>query len=448
MLNSIIAQKLILLPTTTYWLAYSGGLDSHVLLHLCAEALKNTSKQLKAIHVNHSLSPNALAWQKHCEKVCENLAIPLHCVQVNAAPQSGKSPEAVARELRYQVFRDLLQPGECLLTAHHQNDQAETVLLQLLRGAGPSGLAAMPELSTFAAGHLLRPLLSFSRQELLQYAEQQYLVWIEDESNFDTTYDRNFIRHQLMPLLQQRWPAVTTTLARVATNCAEAMHLLQILAAQDGGVIIQLASSTSPPLALQRLRELDAMDATHSRSRNVIRLWLKQQNFSIPSRIRLQQLHDDFIHAKPDANPYMRWDRVEIRRYHDALYAMSPLSLLPRDSEFIWDMHDTFILPQNLGQLRATKLLGQGFILPNAASKVTVRFRRGGERCQPMGRRGSHPLKKLLQEWEVPSWQRDRIPLLYWQEQLVAVLGFCVCEPFASHAEQVGWVTTHFASDL
>ncbi|CAN5297362.1 tRNA lysidine(34) synthetase TilS [soil metagenome] len=436
MLTDFIQQKFTtLLHIHTYVLAFSGGLDSQVLLQLCASALKNTTKKLRAIHVNHGLSANALQWQSQCQAVCDQLAIPLQCVQVNAAPQPGKSPEAVARELRYQAFKELLVEDECLLTAHHQNDQAETVLLQLLRGAGPAGLAAMPELTSFAKGYLLRPLLNFTRAELLQYATQQQLDWIEDESNLNTAYDRNFIRHQILPLLEQRWPAATTTLARAAANCAEAAELLQVLGEQDGELFFSRLS-----LSLANLRQLDITDPTYSRSRNVIRTWLKQQNFAIPSRSRLQQLHHDFMTAKIDANPHMTWNGVEIRRYKDAIYAMSPLLPLEMNAQYHWNLNTTLDLPHNLGKLCGNKQRDQGFVLPDADSLVTVRFRRGGERCQPSGHKGTHTLKKLLQEWDVAPWQRDRIPLLYWRDQLVAVVGFCICEPFKVEMGKEGWM--------
>jgi len=211
-------------------IAYSGGLDSHVLLHaVAAMRAELTGCEFIAVHINHGLSEKAGQWTKHCANQCEVLNITFAHINVDAKNKTGESPEAVAREVRYQAFREFMQPGDCLLTAHHQDDQAETLLIQLLRGAGPRGLAAMPYYSDFAEGWHARPLLNFSRDELHEYAQQTFSqnqsAWIDDESNSDTRFDRNFLRHEIIPKLKARFPGMAATLSRSAGLCAEASGL-------------------------------------------------------------------------------------------------------------------------------------------------------------------------------------------------------------------------------
>ncbi len=396
----------------TYWIGYSGGLDSHVLLHLCAELRKQYPLQIKAIHVHHGLSAHASDWAMHCEKICTDLQIELVQKSIDAKALSGDSPEEIARERRYAIFAALLASQNILLTAHQQDDQAETVLLQLLRGAGPKGLAAMPVLKAFAAGFHGRPLLSIPRAELKQYAEEHGLTWIDDESNENKKYSRNFLRHAILPVLQQRWPTVTNTLARVAKNCAETQALVEDLARQDM-IACRYAKNA---LAINKLRSLDAL-----RQRQVLRAWLTESGFEIPSAVKLRQIQHDFLQAKQDKSPYIQLGSVELRRYRDVLYAMPCLAHHDATQVFSWDLSQPLVIP-SVGELRASLTDHAGLRMDT--KQVTVRFRQGGEKCYFAERRCHQSLKHLLQEWNVPPWERDRLPLLYVCETLVAVVGF------------------------
>lgn len=397
----------------TYWIGYSGGLDSHVLLHLCAELRKHYPLQFKAIHVHHGLSANAHDWAAHCAKVCADLQIEFIQEAIDAKALTGDSPENVARQRRYAVFAGLLAAQDILLTAHQQDDQAETVLVQLLRGAGPKGLAAMPALKAFAVGLHGRPLLSVSRCELKQYAEENQLIWIDDESNENENFTRNFLRHSVLPVLKQRWPTVTTTLARVAENCAEAQVIVTTMAAQD---LAMCRAETSQTLAIKKLALLDK-----ARQHQVLRAWLTELGFSLPSAVKLQHIQRDFLQASQDKSPYISWDQVEIRRYRDTLYAMHCLPQHDARQVFSWDMSQALIIP-HLGTLRATLTENAG--LRSDIQQVTVRFRQGGERCYFPARSSHQLLKHLLQQWNIPPWQRDRLPLLYVDNTLIAVTGF------------------------
>lgn len=433
-------------PAARYWVAYSGGLDSHVLLHALAHlaAAPHSAGQRKipppltgggegeggfelhAVHVDHGLQPDSEDWVRHCEKVCAELQIPLFALHLNISIDPGASLEAAARDARYQAFAVLIEDGDVLLTAHHQDDQAETVLLQLLRGAGPAGLAAMPECAAFSKSLHVRPLLNFTQEQLRVYAETHHLAWVEDHSNRDLRFDRNYLRHEITPRLRARWPSYARTLSRSATHCAEAAQLMQALAEMDSG-----APDT---LSVTALRALD-----ETRQRNVLRAWIKRLGLPLPNAAHLDRVLRDVVYAKYDSTPLVHWPGAEVRRYRDLIHAMQPLPSHNPGQILIWDTDTPLMLPNELGRLTATPIKGKGIkaalwqTLP-----VTVRFRRGGERCRPVGRKENHELKKLFQASGIPPWQRDRIPLVYLGEQLAAVADLWLCEPFQADSEEMG----------
>ena len=471
------------LPSTRrYWIGYSGGRDSSVLLHALAGLRPHLPGDLEicAVHVDHGLSPHAGAWSQHCATVCAALTIPCQILRVSAKPQSGESPEAAARAARYQAIIALLAPGDVLLTAHHQEDQAETLLLQLLRGAGPHGLAAMPAHTPLGQGWLARPLLDVTAVELANYAEQHKLSWVEDPSNFDTDFDRNYLRHNVIPNLTRQWPAVSRTLSRAAAHAAEAANLLDALADRD---MLQVQGPTPDTLSVSGLLTLD-----EARQRNVLRRWFKRLNLSVPTTVHLQHIQHDILHAAADSVPHVRWGNMgtrhhpratacsyqgaavpgnqgavapvnqgagapcnqgaaapgyqgaEARRYRDLIYAMLPLPAHDTNATLTWDMLQPLVL-HDIGMLTATSTLGEGIkVSLLAATSVTVRFRQGGERCRPAGRGHTHELRKLFQERGIPPWQRDRLPLIYIGDELAAVANLWVCEPFQATHNEPGMV--------
>ena len=408
-----------------YLVAYSGGGDSHVLLHAMATLRERLPGVLHAVHVNHGLSSRAAQWAGHCRTVCEALSVPLQIVAVDASADAGESPEAAARHARYQVFSRLMGEGDCLMTAHHRDDQAETLLLQLLRGAGPHGLAGMPACAPFSQGLHARPLLNFDRAQLADYAASHGLSWIEDPSNLDTGLRRNFIRHEILPVLASQWPAVAETLSRSAAHCAEAAHLLDGLAVDDLG---QVKGVYPRQLDIKGLSALD-----EARQRNVIRYWIKSLGFPLPRMAHLERIMKDVLQAAPDRMPRVCWEGAEIRRYRNTLHIMRPLSSFDPKTVLSWDLVTPLRLPGELGMLEATEVEGQGLDADAMRQgSITVRFRAGGESCRPAGRGHHISLKKLLQEQGLPPWERNRIPLLYVGEELAAVVGVCNCEPFAA----------------
>ncbi len=415
-----------------FCISFSGGLDSSVLLRVVT-ALRPLPNDIALIvfHVDHSLTPKSIGWSLRCESVCRELAVEYRSFRVDARPAPGESPEAAARRARYGVLEAQLEAGDYLLTAHHQDDQAETLLLQLLRGAGPRGLAAMPVLAPLGRGWIMRPLLGFTRDQLKSYAEAASLDWIEDESNFDTGFDRNFLRRKILPRLQTRWPSLAATLSRSAGLCAEAAQVLDGVAEAD----LQAAATDQPAaLCITALLGLDT-----ARLGNALVLWFRRLGLASPSQVHIERLVKEVLLAAPDSTPCLSWQGVEVRRYRDVVYAGEPLPAQSITEPLYWDTAHPLTIP-TLGVLSAEPVEGRGLarhVLETQA--VTVRFRHGGERCRPVGRQGSHPLKKLFQEKGVPFWQRQRVPLVYVGEQLAAVADFWVCEPFQAGPGEAGF---------
>jgi tRNA(Ile)-lysidine synthase len=348
-------------------------------------------------------------------------------VNIEAA---GSGLEAAARTARYAAFARHVGAGELLLQAHHADDQAETLLLRLLRGSGMAGLAAMPRRRLLdreapGGGELLRPLLAYSRAQLLDYARQHGLQWIHDDSNDDTALDRNFLRLRVLPLLAERWPGYRHTLQRSIDNAADASELLREIAAADHLAV----RAEDGSLRVDRYLELGA-----SRRPGLLGHWLGLQRLPSPSRAQLAQVLA-LCAARDDAKPCVRWPGVEIHRFRGSLYALPPLPALPATVDSEWRPDEPLQLP-GLGELRAMPVSGAGL---RADRAYRVRNRRGGERCRPVGRAHSQTLKKLLQEHAVPPWLRDRLPLIYCGDELAAVGDAWICDGFQAPADATGW---------
>lgn len=418
--------QLAIIPTT-YWVAFSGGMDSHVLLHAIATCRNTIDADLKAVYVDHGLQSESSDWAEHCKTICQQLDISLTILQVDATVSKGESPEATARTARYDALETLVSINDVMLTAQHERDQSETVFLQLLRGAGTRGLSAMPELSRLGKGHLFRPLLNVGYLDLQAYAQQHGLQWIEDPSNLESRFDRNLLRQHVLPVLRERWPSLDTTVLRVASQQAEAQQLLLELAEQDSSTLIDSKGS----LMVSGLLMLSA-----ARQRNLLRYWLEHLGMRPPSAKKLAQLQHDVLSAAEDRNPCVSWLGCEVRRYRDRLYAMPPLVNFDNYLILDWQPGKTLVLPVLPGTLLSRSVKGQGVLL---SGKATLQFRRGGERCQPAGKTSHTSLKKLFQEAGIPPWQRNRTPLVYVGNELAAVAGLCICEPFAASGEMSGF---------
>lgn len=398
--------------SAVWWIGFSGGLDSTVLLHALADL--NLPVSLRALHINHQISPNADAWQAQCADFCARYAIPFYAEQVRVE-NSGKGIEDAARAARYQVFENNLAAGDLLFTAHHANDQAETLLLRLMRGTGPRGLAAMAAQRRLGVAHLVRPLLAFSRAELEAYAQAHQLTWVEDESNNDDEYDRNFLRNQVMPLLHSRWPEFKRKWQQTAELCAQQEIMLEELAQAD----LQSAS----PMAARIGQSIDLaalLNLSKARQQNLLRYWLRSLSYSTPEQLHWQQIEQQFFAGREDAQACVSWGNVALQRFRQRLYVL-PQRLPELELQLVSSVN------AEVTRLRAD--------LPN----LHIGYRAGGERSKPAGRAHSQTLKKLLQEYGLEPWLRDRVPLVFSGDDLVAVGDLWVCAGFVAQDNEVGY---------
>ena len=409
-----------------YVVALSGGVDSMVLLHSMKQL--PLSQPIIALHINHQLSPNANIWQQHCQQVCDALRIPFFSRTVNVV-LNGSGLEDAARTARYSEFHEFLEAGDCLLSAHHQNDQAETFLLRMVRGSGPRGLSGMPLTRQLGEGYIFRPLLNFSRVSIEDYARQHDLCWVEDESNHDESLDRNFIRKQIVIPLRQRWPAILDNMIRSAKLSRESEELSRDLAAIDLFACYAREERWGYSIALPYLK-----GCSRVRQKNAVRFWIEEKELPLPGQARLEKVVDTVIHASEDSNPVVAWAGIECRRFADRLYLINSQADFAPEPGYEIAAGDFMNIP-GVGEISLSSDVGMGLRIQRD-DHLMVRFRQGGERCKPMGRQHSQTLKKLMQEYEVPSWVRDRTPLLYINNELAAVGDFWINEGFAVSSEK------------
>lgn len=388
-------------------IAFSGGLDSTVLLHLLAELSRHQRlPPLTAIHIHHGLQAVAASWPGHCRQVCQILGVPLQVIDVQVRP--GASLEQAARDARYAAFNQVLQTGEVLLTAQHRDDQAETLMFRLLRGAGVRGLAAMPSQRELGKGRLFRPLLEEPRALLERYAQEEGLSWIEDPSNKDSRFSRNYLRNHVLPMLATRWPQAVASMTRSAAHLAEAQGLLDELAVQD----LSLADTPCPwpwlDLPSLELAPLEALSA--ARQRNALRHWLGPLT-RLPDSDHWAGW-DSLRDAGPDGRPIWRLADGQLHRAEGRIWWLSGIWLQNVAGSQHWS---TASQPLHLPGNGMLQILGD---IPRGG--LHVHYRKGGE-VLDVPDRGRRDLKRLLNEKGVPVFLRGRLPLLYRGEQLLAV---------------------------
>lgn len=399
----LLKQLREILPPDTRELCvgFSGGLDSTVLLHALGEIRPEIGLAVRAIHIDHGLHPESPRWAAHGAKVCDRLGIAYQVLTVSVQT-TGEGTEAAARQARYNAFKSELNAGAVLLTAHHADDQLETVLLALARGAGVRGLASMPAIQSFGSGFLARPFLDVNREALRTWALAQHLEWIEDASNQNQSFDRNYLRAVVVPSLRNRWPAIAHAAARSAQHLGEATELLDELATHD---LAELSVNSCV-----HVRKLEALSG--ARRRNVLRVWLRNHGARAPSTGKLASIEHDILHAAYDRTPCIECDGVFARRHRDLLYCTKSIPRAP-ENELTWDP----LQPLALSELGA--LVAHFDERPRASDRWTVRFREGGESVA--ARTHHQKLKHLLQEQNVLPWWRSAIPLIYRAEELIAV---------------------------
>lgn len=405
-------------------------MDSVVLLHLLHTLVPRFNWRLSALHVHHGISPNADAWAKFCTDLCDRYELDLRIERVNITPlRADLGIEAAARKLRQAAFSR--QSCDYVALAHHADDQAETLLLQLLRGAGIKGVAAMPLIKADATGGpaILRPLLDSSRRSLLDYAQHHDLQWVEDESNADESYSRNFVRHRLLPLLECRFPAYRETLSRSAQHFAEAEGILEEVAQRDAQDYL-----SGNALAVSRLRSL-----SRPRAKNLLRYFLSVRGASMPHAAQLDDLLKQLCEAREDAAVCLEFGESQVRRYQDMVYVLSPPAQCDQDPVIVWDGESELKWPLLSMVITFSHLQGRGISYTKLQrAPVTLRVRGGSEFLRPAPRAATRSLKNLLQEHKVPPWMRGRIPLLYCGEELVSVLGVATASDYQATESEAG----------
>ncbi|MBJ90504.1 MAG: tRNA lysidine(34) synthetase TilS [Woeseia sp.] len=407
-------------PAARWLVAYSGGIDSTVLLHALAKG--NHNIPILAIHIDHGLDPSSEAWAVHCKNFGSNLDIEVevHKVSIPDNPEDGL--EAAARRARYNALSTYVQDGDCVLSAHQENDQAETILMNLMRRSGLAGLAGIGARQTFGRGMLLRPLLGVRRDELEAYAAKHRLTWIEDPSNANNRFDRNFVRAKVLPILEGRWPAAAGSIRQSAEYAGEANELLKDLADID----IQTCGSE------QKLWVGEMAKLSSSRQRNLLRHVIRLRGLpSLPAK-QLFQVVNEVINARNDKQPAVKWAGGIIRRYRGYIYILeTEIDEVPPPETMLQLGGPPIMLGAGRGTIVLSNSDELGLDPKIIRDGLFVSYRKGGEkiRVEAGGRR--RELKKLFQEEGVFPWMRSIVPLLYTGDTLVAVGDLWVSSDYA-----------------
>ena len=425
------AERVAALPADAHvCVGLSGGLDSVVLLHLFAEHPGAARRKVTALHVHHGLSPNADTWVKFCERFCANHGVPLTVERVRVNPDATGGVEAAARMARYAAYA--ARPEPFIALAHHLDDQAETVLFQMLRGTGLKGIAAMPELRPLIGGkQVFRPLLRQPRAALRAFAEANAMRWIEDESNAKTLYDRNFLRLEVGPRLDERFPGWQEALARFARHAAAAGELLDALAVADG-----VPARPGEPLPLRE-------ELTAERRANALRAWLARNAVAMPSEARLAEMARQLWEARDDARVRIDHGGVAIVRHRGAAQVERGLAsalggAVAQAWQVPWRREPDVELGDERGAVHFEAATGEGIRAALASGEWNFRPRSGGETIRLGEDRPTRTLKNLLQERDVPMWQRDNLPLLFHGDRLVWVPGVGIAAEYACRAGEPG----------
>lgn len=419
MLTTLTQQRENYFPAhTDFLIGLSGGVDSVVLLHLFSQ---QPDLNIRAIHIHHGLSPNANHWATFCQDYCQKLAIPLITRQIKVIGKQGL--EANARQARYQAISELIRPNEIFVTAHHLDDQAETFFLALKRGSGVQGLSAMQAVGYWQKMTIFRPLLTISKNDLLDYATQHGLSWVNDESNNDDRFDRNFLRNRVLPELNQRFAQFNQMVARSAQHCADQQRLIEELLNDELNARLG---------AQQQLNIHGFVQFSSLKQQQLIRLWLAKNHLPMPSQAQLQALINELIFANADKQPQIKLGEKCIRRYRQEIFILPEAECLTETIVYpiTLEQGQQITLPQHSLHRSATELLfckksgeTQRLQLPLELQNepLSIQFNVRG-RVKEYGKDHREEMKKIWQKYAVPQWERAQTPLIFWQDQLLAVL--------------------------
>lgn len=413
-----------------YWIACSGGMDSSVLLHLFYLNSPRLKQPVEVVYVDHRLQQQSKEWGSFCGLLCQQYDFSFSSLEIDEEYKNGFSIEEWAREKRYELLADMMNENDILFTAHHQDDQVETFFLHAFRGSGPRGLVAMPGIRKFSNGFHARPLLSCTRKELQRYANEHQLSWKTDPSNDNIRYDRNYLRKSVLPVIEERWPAFRITIARLVRHQQEVKSLLDEIADND---LKQAITEKTYVINIDAIN-----DYSNARKKNLIAYWLKKLDMNLPASRHLNQIITDVLDSEPDKAPCVNWHGVEIRRYRNMLYAMNSLLEHDQSIHYVWKINQPFQLSEE--SLVASSSKGQGILKECIENQtVEIRYRQGGEKIRPENQSMTKSVKQLFQEKGVLPWHRDRIPLIYIDDQLALIPGICVDEKFCAKENEAAW---------
>ncbi|ORU89676.1 MAG: hypothetical protein A6F71_01575 [Cycloclasticus sp. symbiont of Poecilosclerida sp. M] len=430
--QSIEAALLKQPSITRALIAYSGGVDSHVLLHVCAKIQVVTKNiRFSVISVDHGLHEASARWLEYCEKTADELGLEFKGAKVCVDTIKQDGVESAARKARYAAIKEFVDEHTVLLTAQHQDDQAETLLLQLFRGCGVQGLASIPPMAQFGSGFIARPFLNFGREEIVEYANKFKLKWLEDPSNTDISLNRNYLRSEVIPVIKKRWGAFSKTTSRTAEHCAEASSLL---AATYEHLI------DKENLAVFNLQAIEGKSGEVQRA--IIRHWLFSNDINALSTKQMEQLLNNVIAVDDEKQPVLKVTDYEVRRFKNRLYLLKALPEMMPNLSIEW-MGDVCQLPEPIGELKKVVRVGCGVKKECWDRRVTIKFRNGGENIKILGRSGTQKLKNLLNQKSLPFWVRERVPLVYIDDKLAAIANFWVAEEFQAgeddNAFEISW---------
>ncbi|AFJ01471.1 tRNA(Ile)-lysidine synthetase [Methylophaga frappieri] len=418
----------------TLWVGFSGGMDSIVLSHFLCQHAADLPGPLHLIHVNHQLQDAATQWAIHCQSFAASYDLPFTLLTIEVSDSAEKGLEAAARDARYQAISQHIGDGAQLITAHHCQDQAETLMLQLLRGAGVRGLSGMGNLGKWQKIAILRPFLSVDRHQLHAYAQQHHLDWVTDPSNANLRFQRNYLRKQVFPMLSARWRSVHQTLSRSAAHLAEAQQILDEVAQVDAKVInIDWQQSRLPITPLLQLPV--------PRQKNLLRWMAYQLGVSMPSQTQLDYLLNTMCLAQQDAMPLLALSGVTVRRFSDALYFVDDKMPMPQNWQVTLHRPESVVLPDGR-KLEWQSRQGAGIRANVFDNGLVLKCRQGGERIRLAGHAHHQRLKICLQQWQVPPWQRSEMPLVFADTELIAVADYAVSEVVCATSTESGWWPT------
>ena len=425
--DNLIMEIFNLIPNNNkIYLGLSGGVDSITLLHMMNIFLKKNTyfkKELTCIHINHSISKNSLYWELFCEKLCSAYNIKFIKKTINCVNIKGRSFEEIARDKRYEFFLSLIKKDDIFLTAHHLNDNIETFFLNFLRGSGISGLSGIKKIRSFGDGFLVRPMLEIKRKQIVDYALENNLNWIEDESNIDPKIPRNFIRNIIFPILEKKWPSFEKCISRTIAHCSAGDKIINTLAKDD---FISSAIHLNKNLVVLSIKNISSLEI--ERQINVIRYWLRKFYKIILSEVKIFQIINDIIRSKSDSMPFIKCGTIFISKYNNNIYILNKNIINNINYICKWDIENELILPENIGILKINQ--NKSFIETFKNMKIEVCFRDSLGFLYPNNSKLSKKIKKIFQSKEIPFWERNITPII-----IVNGTFFCIVDIFFNSKE-------------